>query len=51
MQLRQTKALSAVDDHDIRIRHIDADLDHGGGNERMNIARTELLHGTFFLLR
>ena len=38
VELRQPEALGMLDDHDACIWHIDADLDHGGGDEHLELA-------------
>ena len=45
MQLRQAEALGVLDHHDGRLRHVDADLDHRGGDQELRLARREALHG------
>ena len=49
MQLREAEALGMLDHHDGRFRHVDADLDYGGGDEKPCLARGEALHGRIFL--
>ena len=44
MKLRQAEAFGMLDHHDRRFRHIDADFDHGGGDEDLRLARLELRH-------
>ena len=45
MQLRQPEALGVLDHHHGRLRHVDPDLDHRGGDEEPGLARREPLHG------
>ena len=49
MKLGNTKAICIENDHDGRVRDIDANLDHGGSHEHINIAAAELAHDLFFL--
>ena len=35
VQLREPEALGVLDHHDGRLRHVDADLDHGGGDQQL----------------
>ena len=45
MQLSEAEALGVLDDHDVGIRHVDADLDHGRRHEDIQAAVGECLHG------
>ncbi len=51
VQLRQSHALGILDDHQTGIGHVDADLDHRGGHQQLDLAGDEALHDLFFLLR
>jgi hypothetical protein len=44
MELREPETLGVLDDHERRVRHVDADLDHGGRNEQLDAAGLEVLH-------
>jgi hypothetical protein len=44
MQLREPEALGAFDHHERGVRHIDADLDHGGANQQLRPAGGEIGH-------
>ena len=44
MQLRQPEALGVLDEHHARIRHVDPDLDDGGGDEHVHLAGREGRH-------
>ena len=48
VQLRQAEALGVLDHHHGRLRHVDADLDHRGGDQEAGLARGEPLHGASF---
>ena len=50
MQLRQPEALGVFDHHDRRVRHVDADLDDGGGDEDLGFPGGEGGHGSVLLL-
>ncbi len=49
MQLRQPEALRMLDNHDRGVRHVDADLDDGGGDEDRERARGEPRHHAILL--
>ncbi len=49
MQLRETKAFGVLDHHDGGFRHVDADLDHRGGDEKLRIAGGKARHGGVLL--
>ena len=49
MELGQAEALGVLDHHDGRRRHINADLDHGGGDQELALAGREPRHGGVFL--
>ncbi len=49
MELRQPETLGVLDHHHARFRHIDADLDHGGGDQEPGPPGGEPLHGTILL--
>ena len=38
VQLREAEAVGLLDDHDRRVRDVDADLDHGRGDEDVELA-------------
>jgi len=44
VQLSQAEAVSLLDDHDRRVRDVDADFDHGRRHEHVELARLELGH-------
>ena len=44
MQLGEAEALGMLDDHDRGVRHVDADLDDGGGDEDAGFAVLEGAH-------
>ena len=44
MELRQAEAVGLLDDHDRRVRDVDADLDHGRRDEHVELAGFELSH-------
>ena len=41
VELGEAEALGVLDDHDGRVGHVDADLDHGGGDEDADLAGEE----------
>jgi hypothetical protein len=43
------EAVGVEDDHHRGVRHVDANLDDGGGNEHVEIACTERLHDGLLL--
>ena len=43
------KRSSMLDDHDARLRHVDADLDHRGRHKNAGVALGEAPHGAVFL--
>ena len=45
MQLREAEALGVLDHHDGGLRHVDADLDHRGGDQQLRLAGGEARHG------
>ena len=49
MQLRETEALGVLDHHDGRFRHVDADLDHRGGDQQLRLAGGKARHGGILL--
>src|SRR6185437_1749755 len=51
MQLRESHALSILDCHECRVRHINTDLDDGRGNQELNFTFLEGKHGFVFLCR
>src|SRR5664279_1565662 len=44
MQLRQPEAFGVLDHHDGGFRHVDADLDHRGGDQKLRLAGREARH-------
>ena len=44
MQLRQAETLGVLDHHDRRLGHVDADLDHRGGDQDLGFALRKGLH-------
>ena len=38
VELREPEALGIFDEHEVRVRHVDADLDDGGGDEHLGLA-------------
>ena len=44
VQLREPHALGILDDHQARVRHVDADLDHRGRDQQADAARLERRH-------
>ena len=50
MELRKPEALGMLDDHDGRIRHVDADLDHRGRHQDGELACGERRHDPVLLL-
>ena len=51
MQLRQPEPFGVLDDHDGGVRHVDADLDHGGRDEDVHLPCGERPHDAVLLLR
>ncbi len=49
MQLREPEALGVLDHHHARLRHVDADLDHRGGDQKPRLARGEARHGAILV--
>ena len=45
VQLRQAEALRVLDEHDAGVRHVDPHLDHGGGDQDVQLPGCEGLHG------
>ena len=50
VQLRQPEALGMIDDHDGGVRHVDADLDHRGGDQDRQRAGGECRHDAILVL-
>ena len=44
VELRQAEALGVLDDHDRRVRHVDADLDDGGRDQDVDLPGGERVH-------
>ncbi|MNJ61377.1 hypothetical protein D3C77_571610 [compost metagenome] len=51
MELRQAEAIRVHDDHQRRVRHIDANLDHGRRDEQLHFIIVERPHDLIFLGR
>ena len=51
VQLREAEAIGVLDDHHRRVRHVDADLDHGRRDEHVDLAAPERVHHRFLLAR
>ena len=50
MKLREAKTFGMFDDHQRRVRHVDADLDDGSRNQDIQLTRdNELLHDRSFV--
>ena len=49
VQLREAEALGMLDHHHGRLRHVDADLDHRGGDQEPRLAGGEARHGAVLL--
>ena len=49
VQLGEAEALGMLDDHDGRLRHVDADLDHRGGDQEVDAAAGESRHDAVLL--
>jgi hypothetical protein len=50
VELGEAETLGVVDQHHVRIRHINADLDHGGGHEHIDLSVAEFTHHRVFLV-
>ena len=50
VKLGQAEAFGMLDDHDRRVRNVDADFDDGRGDEDARVARLERGHGRILLL-
>src|SRR5436190_1994231 len=44
VELREPEAICLLHDHDRRVRDVDADLDHGRGDEHVELTRLEARH-------
>src|SRR5437773_4663599 len=44
MELRETEAFSTLDHHERGVGHVDADFDHRGTDEKLDLAGNEALH-------
>ncbi len=44
MELGEAKPMAALDRHQRGVRHVDADLDHRGANQHLDLARAEAIH-------
>ena len=44
MELGDAEAVGIDDHHDARVRNVDADLDHRGGDQQLQPALLELVH-------
>ena len=51
MELGEAEALGVFDEHERGVRHVDADLDDGGGNENIDLMRGKGAHDGILLLR
>ncbi len=51
VQLREAEAIGVDDEHDRCVGHVDADFDHRGSHEDVDLAALEALHGLFLLVR
>ena len=51
VQLREAHALGVLDDHERRVRHVDADFDDGGRDQQPDLAVLERAHAALLLLR
>src|SRR5439155_1035233 len=51
VQLREAEALGVLDEHHAGVRHVDADFDHGRGDEEVDLARLEAAHDPVFVFR
>ena len=51
VELRDPEAVGVEHDHDGRVRHVDADLDDGGGHEHVEVAVAEAAHDRLLLGR
>ncbi len=49
MELGETEALGVFDDHDGRLRNVDADFDDGGRNENFRVPALKPLHRVVLL--
>ncbi len=49
MKLREPEALGMLDHHHGRLRHVDADLDHRGGDQELRLAGGEARHGAILV--
>src|SRR5258708_27747618 len=49
MKLGEPETRGVLDHHDGCLGHVDADLDHGGGDEEPGLAGCEALHGAVLL--
>ena len=51
MKLGKTEPLRIFNDHHRRVRHVDTDLHHGGGDKNLYISLRKLFHDLVFLSR
>ena len=51
MQLGDAEAIGIEHDHHGRVRDVNADFDHGGGDEHVEFLGTKLAHHLVFLRR
>ena len=51
MQLREPETLCVLDHHQRRVGHVDADFDHGRGDEHVELPLFEALHDVGFRCR
>ena len=50
VQLREPEAVGILDDHDRGVGNVDADLDHGGRHEHIDLPASERAHRRIPLL-
>ena len=50
VELGEAEALGVFNQHERGVRHVDADLDDGGGDEHLGLAVAEFLHDGFLLV-
>jgi hypothetical protein len=51
VELREAEPLGVLDDHDGRVRHVDADFDDGGRHERIEAMPGEVAHHRLLVAR
>src|SRR5208337_3688667 len=50
VELRQTKAVGVLDHHHSRVGHVDADFDHRGRDQNLDLALLKFAHYTLFFV-